>query len=103
MNSSATNRVATEELAWDVARRWRQYEAELRGNLVRVAAIGVFYSVHLVHHLAADGRYPALEALGLDAGADLTDHAHVAVTCVCVAWAMLGLLIHRLLLGRVFP
>ncbi len=97
------NSVAAEELAWDAACRWRQYEAELRVNLVRVAAIGVFYSVHLVHHLAATGRHPVLEVLGLDAGAGLSDHAHVAVTCIAVAWAMLGLLIHRLLLGRVFP
>ena len=95
--------VSDEQIPWEAARRWQQYEAELRVNLLRLGAIGSFYIVHLVHHLAAGGKYPALAALGLDSGAVLTGQTHAALTCVVLVWVMIALWIHRSLSWRVFP
>lgn len=91
------------KIPWEAACRWQQFEAEQRVNLVRLGAIGSFYIVHLVHHLAAAGNLPLLSALGLDAGSSLTRQTHIAITCVVLAWGMVGLWIHHLLRERVFP
>lgn len=72
-------RMNNQKIPWEAACRWQQYEAELRGNLVRLGAIGSFYIVHLVHHLGAAGSTPAFTALGLDAGTALTQQTHVAI------------------------
>ncbi len=91
------------QIPWEAACRWQQYEAELRVNLVRLGAIGLFYIVHLVHHVAAKGNLPVLAALGLDSGTVLTGQTHAALTCIVLAWVMIGLWIHRSLSMRVFP
>ena len=97
------NQPTDDQIPWEAACRWQQFEAELRVNLVRLAAIGSFYLVHLVHHLAAGGNVPVLTALGLDAGTVLNTQTHAALTCVVLAWVMIGLWIHRSLSSRVFP
>jgi hypothetical protein len=92
-----------QKISWEAACRWQQYDAEMRVNLVRIAAIGLFYSVHLVHQLASKGNIPVLTAIGLDLGTVVSKQTHVAITCVMLAWLMIGVLIHLLLRGQVFP
>ncbi len=97
------DRMTSHRIPWEAACRWQQFNAELRVNLVRLGAIGSIYIVHLLHQLAAKGSVPALTALGLDSGTVLTRQTHIAITCVVLAWLMIGLWIHRLLRGQVFP
>lgn len=92
-----------QKIPWEAACRWQQYEAELRVNVVRIGAIGSFYIVHLVHHLAAASTIPILVALGLDAGTPLTNQAHIAITSIVLSWGIVGLWVHYLLRERVFP
>lgn len=94
---------SAEGSSWQTACRWRQYESEVRVNLIRIAAVGVFYAVHLVHQVAASGNHRIFAVLGLDAGTVLPKPNHVAVTCLALAWVMLALFIHSLLLARRFP
>jgi hypothetical protein len=105
--NTSSNRVMNQPtdrpIPWEAACRWQQYEAELRVNLVRMGAVGAFYIVHLVHHLAAGGKVPFLKALGLDAGTVLNTQTHAALTYAVLAWVMIGLWIHRSLSSRVFP
>jgi hypothetical protein len=86
-----------QDATWSVARHWRQREAEMRINLVRIAAVGIFYLIHLVHHWAATHDSSLLKSLELDTGGVLTDKLHVAVTCIVVAWTMLAVLVHAML------
>lgn len=88
---------------WTLARRLRQYDAEIRINVVRVAAIGIFYMVHLVHYLAVTNGSAPLAFLGLDAGDSLAAPMHAAVTCVVLAWVMAAVGIHQLLRAGLFP
>lgn len=89
--------------AWDVARRWRQYEAEIRVNTMRIIAIGTFYLIHLAHHYSASHPNRWLNILQLGGGEALSQTLHVAVTSVAVAWTMWALLLHSLLREHVFP
>lgn len=34
---------------WYIVGRWREYEGEGQANLARIVAMGVFYSIQLVH------------------------------------------------------
>lgn len=88
---------------WAAARRLRQYEAEIRVNLVRIAAVGAFYLVHLLHHFAASGKHAWLGFLGLEGGAWLTPQLHLAVTCIVLAWVMAALVVQQLLQAGLFP
>jgi hypothetical protein len=89
--------------AWDVARRWRQYEAEIRVNTMRIIAVGTFYLIHLVHHYTASHPHRLLSLLQLGGGEALSQKLHMAVTAVAVAWTMWALLVHSLLREHVFP
>lgn len=91
----------SDQYAWDIACRWRQYEAEIRVNVVRVVAIGLFYLVHLAHYYSAKGF--GQEFLQLNDGVTLSSQRHIAITTVVVAWMMYGLVVHMLLQDKVFP
>ena len=84
---------ATADRQWFIVGRWQEYEGEGRTNLLRIAAIGVFYLVELVnyHWLAPGAGNP-----------DFTAY-HQKVTALAVAWTMVSLAILLCLRLRVFP
>lgn len=92
-----------EPMPWEAACRWQQFEAELRVNLIRLGAVGSFYIVHLLHHFAASGKLSLFSWLALDDGKVVAPPTHTALTCIVVAWAMVGLWVHHSLRDRVFP
>ncbi|MBM4003655.1 MAG: hypothetical protein FJ295_10265 [Planctomycetes bacterium] len=88
---------------WETASRWRQYEAELRVNLLRICAVGAFYGIHLLHRAASDGRFDWLRFLQLDEGPALAAPLHLAVTAIAAGWLAMAWLVHALLRDQVFP
>jgi len=79
------------ERQWFIVGRWQEYEGEARANLLRIIAIGAFYSVELVnYHLVGQ---PA---------ADFTAF-HRRVTALAVAWTMVSLAILLCLRRQIFP
>lgn len=99
---SSINDTRSATFAWDIACRWRQYEAELRVNVLRIIAVGLFYLVHLAHYHAADGA-SWLAFLQMDGGTKISPNRHLAITAVAVAWTMWAFAVHFLLQDRVFP
>lgn len=79
------------ERQWYISRRWLEYDGEGRANLLRVAAIGAFYSVQLVQYYGVGRADPNLLLF------------HQRATAVAVAWAMLALAVLLCLRRRVFP
>jgi hypothetical protein len=76
---------------WFIVGRWQEYEGEARTNLLRIVAIGAFYSVELINfHLlqTPDAAFIAY---------------HQKVTALAVAWTMVALAILLCLRRRVFP
>src|SRR5262245_23771511 len=83
--------------AWDVARRWQQYRAEVRTNLIRIAAVAAFYLIHLTHHFSAASAPSFWSFLQLGEGDRLAPDLHLAVTLIVFAWTMWAFLILVLL------
>lgn len=75
---------------WEIARRWESYGGELTVNLMRIIAVFIFYGIQLLN-------YHVFHVEGVDA------EFHAAMTAICVGWGCLALLVHLLLLRRVFP
>ena len=87
---------ATADDAWFVIGRWQQYGAEFRANLLRVAGIVAFYSLHLLNYHQAE--------LGLfELGPASEESYHQSVTLLVVAWVMLAVGVDLCLRNRVFP
>lgn len=91
------------ETRWETVRLERQFDAELRTNVVRIAAVGLLYTLHLIHHFSAGGRHAWLGFLRLDDAAALPEPVHDALTAIALAWAMLAVMIHLALQSRIFP
>ena len=87
--------------AWFVARRWLQFEGELRTNLLRIIAICVFYLIHLANYGSSQGWFARLGLLQLEGNVDQA--FHTAVTLLAVAWTMLAAGVHLALRNRLFP
>lgn len=87
--------------AWYVARRWLQFEGELRTNLLRIIAICVFYLIHLANYGSSHGWFEQAGILQLEGNVDQA--FHTAVTLVAVAWTMLAVGVHLALRNRLFP
>ena len=79
------------ERQWFIASRWQEYEGESRANLLRTAAVGLFYCVELL-------RFYVFEK---GAAAQLAFHQHA--TMIAVAWTILALAIGMCLRLRIFP
>ncbi len=77
------------DAAWRAASRAEEWAGELRVNLIRLAAIAVFYGNHLIDFYLRD--------LGISA------EYHLTVTCVAAAWAAAALAIHTVLTRRGNP
>ena len=76
---------------WTDAQRLEGYAGEVRVNLIRLAAIVVFYSHHLVNVLLIQNE-PSLHG-----------SYHAMVTALALAWAMAVLAIHFCLSRRWVP
>lgn len=89
--------------AWDVARRWQQYRAEVRGNLLRIVAIAGFFLIHRLHHLSAEQAAGFWSMLQLGDGAVLSPELNLAITGIVLAWTMWGVCVLSLLQVHIFP
>ena len=107
------NRPAAEH-AWHIAQRWQQFDGELRANLLRIAAVGVFYCLHCWNYLGAQGKLPAwlssptldkLSALAALGKADFVvdKRFHLLATLLALAWILVAAAVHLCLRNRVFP
>lgn len=86
--------------AWEIVCRWRQYQAELRVNALRVVALAVFYLTHLLR-FRVDAGFGSLALQ--DSAVAISQQRHLAITVIVAAWVLWSLLVHVLLLDRVFP
>jgi hypothetical protein len=76
---------------WFIIGRWQEYEGEGRANLLRIAAIGVFYSLELINYHWLNTPDAAFTAY------------HQKVTALAVAWTMVALAILLCLKRQIFP
>ncbi|MBN8624253.1 MAG: hypothetical protein J0M17_02070 [Planctomycetes bacterium] len=100
--------MASSASRWETFRLQRQFDAELRTNVVRIAAVGLLYTLHLLHHFSAGGKFAWLDFqgfnfLGLDDGAAVPEKTHLALTFIALAWATVAMIIHLALASRIFP
>ena len=81
---------------WFIVGRWQEVEGETRANLLRIIAIGLFYSIELA------AQYGLL--LGwLQLAPAVDPRAHQVITLVAVAWTMVALAVHVMLREQIFP
>lgn len=83
------NRQPASDRHWYITERWQYFEAERRVNLLRLMAIGVFYTVHLLHYWSLQGQVSALRFLQLNDGATVDPNFHTSVTLLALGWVML--------------
>jgi hypothetical protein len=81
----------TENLEWEDTQRLESWAGETRLNLIRLLAIAVLYGRHLV------------EAMTAPAGSPVRGEYHIQVTCVCVLWAGLAIVLFGKLRQRWMP
>lgn len=93
----------TPDRLWFIAQRRLQYEGEARANLLRLAAIGVFYLIHLWAYLASEGKLPQWGFLQLAEAGTIDRRFHIMATLLAGAWASAAGVIHLMLTGRIFP
>jgi hypothetical protein len=74
-----------EERQWFIAGRWQEFEGESRANLLRVAAIALFYVIELLNR------------------AHVPEVFHTAVTALAAAWVLTSWAVYICLQRRVFP
>ena len=77
------------DAAWSAAVRAEEWAGELRVNLIRLAALAVFYVNHLINYYVRD--------------LDISAEYHLIVTSIAAAWAAAALLIHVALAKRGNP
>ncbi len=82
---------------WYIVGRWQEYEGEGRANLIRILAIGIFYSIQLVHYYGFADRNPD------GPGFRQTVAFHQAATALAVAGSLMSVAILLCLRQRVFP
>ena len=93
----------TTDRPWYIVQRWQQYEGEARANLLRIAAIGTFYLIHLWNYFSSQGRLPNWGFLQLAEAGEVDQRFHVMVTLLALAWIALAAAVHISLRARVFP
>lgn len=82
---------APAERQWFIIGRWQEYEGEQRANLLRIVAIGAFYTVQLLQFYAFSNQ-----------GAAQADF-HKQATAIAVAWTMAALAVMLCLRRQIFP
>lgn len=80
-----------DERNWFITERWQQYDAERRANVLRIIAIGAFYSIHLLNYWSSQGRISGLGFFQLGSDGPLDPTFHASITMLAMAWSMLCL------------
>ena len=87
---------------WTITERWQNYLGEMRVNAFRLLAILVFYSLHLLNYWnwlpgaeAADGVWQVATRP--------TAEFHLQATLIAVAWLLMSVAVHVMLINRRFP
>jgi hypothetical protein len=94
---------SADDRAWYIAQRWQQYDGEVRANLLRISAIGVFYLLHLWNYLGSQGRLPNWGFLQLDKVGVIDRRFHLLATLLALSWATAAVAVHLCLRNHVFP
>jgi hypothetical protein len=81
----------SDERQWFIAGRWEQYTGERRANQLRLAAIGIFYIVQLLHFYLFSAASPSELPF------------HQKATAIAVAWTMMAVGVTLCLRLRMFP
>jgi len=89
--------------AWYIAQRWQQYEGEARANLLRIAAIGAFYLLHLWNYFGSQGKLPNWGFLELSKAGAVDRQFHLLATLLALSWALAAAAVHLCLRNQVFP
>ncbi len=76
---------------WFIIGRWQEYEGESRANLLRIVAIGAFYTVQLIHYYYFTDQ------------GDAARQFHQRATAIAVAWTMVSLAVMLCLRRQIFP
>jgi hypothetical protein len=79
------------ERQWFIVGRWQEYEGEARANLLRIVAVGAFYTVELLRFYGFENT--DAEQLPF----------HRQATAIAVAWTLVGLAVMLCLRLRIFP
>jgi hypothetical protein len=87
----STGAAQSADRQWFIVGRWQEYEGEARANLLRIAAIGAFYVVQLVHYHFFAEPGEAVRTF------------HMRATAIAVAWCMIALGVSLCLRRQVFP
>lgn len=87
----ATASATSSDRQWFIVGRWQEFEGESRANLLRIAAVGVFYTIQLIQYYGLSARTEADEAF------------HRGATMLAVAWTLLALAVLLCLRRRIFP
>jgi hypothetical protein len=87
---------SVQERQWYIVGRWQEIEGEARVNLLRIIAIGVFYSIELA---SQQGLFQSWLQLGPAVNAE----THQIVTAIAVAWTLVALAVYFMLREQIFP
>jgi hypothetical protein len=77
--------------SWEISRRVEAWAGEIRVNLIRIIAIVIFYSRHLIEVMTSPKDAPIRGVF------------HLRTTAVVVAWAGVAGAVHLILSRRVYP
>jgi hypothetical protein len=87
-NSAMLEDIRAEDSQWADTQRLESWAGEMRLNVVRLLAIGVFYIRHLV------------EALASPADSPVRGPYHFRVTLLCMCWSAAAIVLHIHLIRR---
>ena len=82
---------APAERQWFIVGRWQEFAGEQRANLLRIAAVGAFYSVQLLQFYVLSEPGAAQQEF------------HRQATAIAVAWTMVALAVMLCLRRQIFP
>jgi hypothetical protein len=91
------------ERSWHVTERWQQFEGESRANLLRIAAVGTFYLIHLWDYYSGQGKLADVGFLQLSKAGPVDQEFHVMVTLLALAWILLAATVLMCLRASFFP
>jgi len=101
--ATAESAAGAADRAWFIAQRWQEFDGERRANILRIAAIGSFYALHLWNYLGSQGKLPNWGVLELSQAGAVDRRFHVMATLLALGWAMAAAAVHVSLQNRVFP
>lgn len=82
---------------------WRAVDAEQRINLVRIAAIAGFFSIHVLHYYSPNLGSSLSGWLGFNSGRPFPANAHLAITVLSLSWLMQAFAVNLTLQQRKSP